>query len=249
MFTLYNSLLIIALTLVCQSCGFPTAKEAALQFETKSAYQIDENDHWREIGFASELINVKEKIVVVHGGDIPITPKEWASFKPIFPWKRNLDRTLHFDKTHFMRSPSKPRDCKGKDCYEIISYKGYTWLTLAQPIAVDFIPDKTDITKPEPGHLVIKTIKKCQSIRFDDHFYQLSDGKGNLYALHATEKKHPDLNVVLPKNYTLKKVALTEPLIINPFGNDEACYHNILGDHLGQGYHQYKYADTHYPSR
>ena len=44
------------------------------------------------------------------------------------------------------------------------------------------------------------------------------------------------------------KINLKEPLIISPFGGGNECYFNIVGDHLGQGYHQYIFADKFYPS-
>jgi hypothetical protein len=42
-------------------------------------------------------------------------------------------------------------------------------------------------------------------------------------------------------------VELKEPLIVVPFGEEGDCYFNIVGDHLGQGYHQYQYAGDYYP--
>ena len=41
---------------------------------------------------------------------------------------------------------------------------------------------------------------------------------------------------------------LKEPLIISPFGGGNECYFNIVGDHLGQGYHQYIFASKFYPT-
>ena len=101
--------------------------------------------------------------------------------------------------------------------------------------------------KPEEGYLVVKIIKKCQMLRFENKIYQLTDNKGNYYVMHATETGKPNLDVILPKGWTIKKVALQEPLVILPFGKGEDCYFNIVGDHLGQGYHQYKYANAYYP--
>ena len=75
-------------------------------------------------------------------------------------------------------------------------------------MAIDFIPSKTDILKPEEGYLVVKVIKKCQLLRFENEIYQLTDNKGNFYAMHATETGMPDLDVTLPKGWTLKKVSL-----------------------------------------
>ena len=37
-------------------------------------------------------------------------------------------------------------------------------MELAMPICVDYIGGKTDILKPAKGHLVIKTIQKCQTV-------------------------------------------------------------------------------------
>ena len=119
---------------------------------------------------------------------------------------------------------------------------------MAKPICVDFVGGKTDIIKPEKGHLVIKTIQKCQTVMFSDSIFQLTDNKGNYYVMHATETSKPDTTANLPRGWTLKKVILKDPLIISPFGGGNECYYNIIGDNLGQGYHQYVFADTIYPS-
>lgn len=109
---------------------------------------------------------------------------------------------------------------------------------MAQPLAVDFIPSKTDILKPEEGYLVLQIIKKCRIVRFENEIYQLTDEEGNNYAMHATETGVPNLNVILPKWMEAEQ---------SPFGKGEDCYFKIVGDHLGQGYHQYKYASENYP--
>lgn len=139
-------------------------------------------------------------------------------------------------------------NCKKSDCIKQREYKNYTWVELAKPICVDFIGGKTDILKPEKGHLVIKTIQKCQTLMFKDSIYQLTDNKGNYYVMHAFEKGKPDTTVVLPTGWSLHKVILKEPLIISPFGSGNNCYYNIVGDNLGQGYHQYIFADKFYSS-
>jgi hypothetical protein len=102
--------------------------------------------------------------------------------------------------------------------------------------------------KPEKGHLVIKTVQKCQTVMFTDSIFQLTDNKGNFYVMHATEKRKVDTTVNLPSGWTLKKINLKEPLIISPFGGGNECYFNIVGDHLGQGYHQYIFASKFYPT-
>jgi len=58
---------------------------------------------------------------------------------------------------------------------------------MAKPICVDYVGGQTDILKPEKGHLVIKTIQKCQAVMFNDSIYQLTENTENYYVLHATE--------------------------------------------------------------
>lgn len=120
---------------------------------------------------------------------------------------------------------------------------------MAKPICVDFVGGETDMLKPEKGHLVIKTIQKCQTVMFTDSAYQLTDNKGNYYVMHATETGKPDTNANLPSGWSLKKMILNEPLIISPFGGGNECYYNIVGDHLGQGYHQYIFKSNSYPPK
>lgn len=241
-------LLNFALLLLVVGCSLPTSKEIGLKFSTEKS-KLPDSLKWREIGFAKEIINQKDKIVVISGGDNPIPLNKWDAFKPTFPWTKNIDRHLLFKKTSFYRSPDTDVNCKDKDCIKQREYKGYTWVDLAQPVAVDYVGGKTDMLKPEKGHLVVKTIKKCQAVFFQDTIYQLTDNKGNFYVMHATETGEPNLDAVLPEGWTLKKVVLQEPLIVSPFGGGNDCYFNILGDHLGQGYHQYIFEDKTYPSQ
>lgn len=199
------------------------------------------------MSFAKEIINAKEKKVYYGAGSNPIPMDEWKKLKVKLPWARNLDRNILFTKTVFLRSPSASSNCEGTDCLKEIEYKGYSWVELANPQAIDFIPSKTDTKKPAKGHLVVKVIKKCQIVVWEDEIYELSDKKGNKYVMHATETGTPKLDTVLPEGFVLKKVKLDEPLIVTPFGKGEDCYFNIIGDHLGQGYHQYKYAGDYFP--
>lgn len=236
-------LLMIFLT----SCGFPTTEKAGIRYKTTPAFEVPDNIEWKKVGLAKELINLKEKSVIISGGENPVPDEKWDNFKPAFPWTKNIDRYILIDKTVLFRSPNTKSDCKNTDCFTSMAYKGFSWVELAKPLAIDHIPKKTDILKPEKGHLVIKTIKKCQAIYFKDEIYQLSDNKGNLFVMHATETGKPSLDAVLPDGWTLKRVTLNEPLIVMPFGEKEDCYFNIAGDHLGQGYHQYKYAGEYYP--
>ena len=146
----------------------------------------------------------------------------------------SIQATVLIDKMAFVRSPNANSNCERTDCLNERDYKGYSWIELAQPLAVDFIPSKTNMLKPAEGFLVVKTIKKCQILRFENEIYQLTDQQGNYYVMHATETGIPNLDVTLPERWTLKKVALQEPLVILPFGKGEDCYFNIVGDHLGQ---------------
>lgn len=228
-------------------CKIPTAKEAGIRYRTTPSEDIRSDYLWKEIGTAKELINQREKIVVVSGGDNPISLNAWENFKVRFPWTKNIDRNLLFQKTVFLRSPDAPKDCQAADCIITRAYKGFTWVEMAQPVAVDYIPSKTNFLNPEPGFLVIKTIKKCQLVYFDHVIFRLKDGKGNEYAMHATETKAPQLDVQLPEGWILERDSLEKPLIITPFGSEGECFFNIMGDHLGQGYHQYKYAGEYYP--
>lgn len=235
--------------LLFTSCGFDSVEESGIQYATKPAFALPDNVQWQEVATAKELINIKENLVILSDGENAIPKEAWDDFKVRLPWQKNIDRHLLFEKTFFSRSPNAPLDCQGEACKTKLDYKGYSWIELASPLAIDFIPSKTDMLKPEEGHLVVKVIKKCQAIVFENEIYQMSDGKGNLYAMHATETGTPNLDVILPDGFTVKKVTLEEPLVIIPFGDKEDCYLNIVGDHLGQGYHQYQYASDFYPSK
>jgi hypothetical protein len=243
----HHYFLTIILLLFVQSCGLKTAKEVGLSFSTEKS-KLPDTLNWKKIGFAKELINQKEMIVVISAGANPIPLDKWDDFKPSLPYLKNINRHLLFQQTAFYRSPNTDVNCKDADCIKVREYKNYTWVEIAKPICVDFVGGKTDMLKPEKGHLVIKTIQKCQTVMFTDSIYQLTDNKGNYYVMHATEKGEPDTTVILPSGWTITKVILKEPLIISPFGGGNECYYNIIGDNLGQGYHQYIFADKIYPS-
>lgn len=237
----------ILFTLLWSACGFPSVEESGLKYPTKPAFDIPTNIQWEEIGMAKEMINIKEKTVVLSGGNNPIPMKEWEKFEARPPWKKNMDRNLLFTKTKLLRSPNVKSDCEGEACFKERKVQGYSWVELAAPLAIDFIPKETDTMKPEKGHLTVKVIKKCQVTVFEDEIYELSDDKGNKYVMHATETGVPNLDVELPLGFSIRKVKISKPLVVVPFGDKEDCYLNIVGDHLGQGYHQYKYADPYYP--
>ena len=236
----------ILMVFFIHSCGIKTAKEVQLKFSTEKS-KLPETLNWNKIGFAKELINQKEMIVVISGGTNPIPLDKWNEFKPTLPYRKNLDRHLLFQQSAFYRSPNTDVNCKETNCIKQREYKNYTWVEMAKPICIDFVGGKTDMLKPEKGHLVIKTIQKCQTVMFTESIFQLSDNKGSFYVMHATETEKPDTSVILPLGWSIKQVFLKEPLIISPFGGGNECYYNIVGDHLGQGYHQYIFADSVYP--
>jgi hypothetical protein len=230
----------------CMTISLPTAVQAGLRFDTKPE-AIPANIEWTNIGKAHELINIKELVVVVGGGTNQISDADWEKYQPPLPWMKNIERNLLFTDTFFIRSPSAPEDATGEKRSIVREISGYTWIELAQPVAVDFVPaaQKTDIVKPAAGHLAIKTIRKPQILRFTGSIYQLTDGRGNFYAMHATETGTPSLDVALPAGWTLRKSDLAEPLVIAP---SQGGYYNIVGDCLGQGYHQYIFAGSTYPA-
>jgi hypothetical protein len=230
----------------CLTVSMPTAAQAGIRFETK-AEPLPADLEWGHRAVAHELINAKEIVVVVSGGSNPISDTQWVKYNPPLPWTKNMERNLLFSQTFFMRSPNAPADATGDDRYTFREISGHTWLELAQPVAVDLVPagEKTDWMKPAPGHLVIKTIRKPQVMRWDGPIYRLTDGHGNYYVMHATETGTPTLDVALPALWSLEKAALAEPLVITP---SQGGYYNIVGDCLGQGYHQYVFADSVYPA-
>lgn len=55
------------LLLLSYSCGMKTAQEAGLSFSTQAS-KLPDSLQWQEIGFAKELMNQKEMMVVISGG-------------------------------------------------------------------------------------------------------------------------------------------------------------------------------------
>jgi len=98
------------LYLFIQSIAIPSSEEIGLKYKTTQAMTIPDEIEWGRVGFAKELINQKESMVVVDGGGNPMPDEEWENFQPRFPWSKNIDRNLLFQKTHFIRSPYAPED-------------------------------------------------------------------------------------------------------------------------------------------
>ena len=64
------------LLFIFQSCGIKTAKEAGLHFSTEKS-KLPDTLHWKKIGYAKELINQSEMMVVISGGRNPIPLKDF----------------------------------------------------------------------------------------------------------------------------------------------------------------------------
>jgi hypothetical protein len=111
----------------------PTCEKANIQFSTTKS-PIPSVLDWKKIGFAKELINQFQKIVVFSGGSNPIPLSDWDKFKPLFPWQKNIDRNILFQKTAFLRSPDTDANCQGSNCIKQRDYKGYTWIDIAEPV-------------------------------------------------------------------------------------------------------------------
>lgn len=236
----------IAVISTILSLNVPTCSQVGLRYSTTLSALPSNLQYSSSIGLAKEIVNQQEKIVILSGGTNPIPLASWDSFSPSFPYAKNIDRNLLFTKSAFYRSPGTSVSCEGSSCLKFREYRGYTWLEIAQSVCVNYTPGPTNILKPDKGYLAIKPIKKCQALQFENSIYQLTDGKGNYYVMHATESASPSTDVTLPSGWTIQRVTLSSPLYITPFGGGDECYFNIVGDHLGQGYHQYIYADSYY---
>jgi hypothetical protein len=79
--------LTILTVLIFKSCGFKTAKEVGLHFSTEKS-KLPDSLTLKKIGFAKELINQKEMVVVISGSTNPIPLDMWDEFKPLFPYKK-----------------------------------------------------------------------------------------------------------------------------------------------------------------
>jgi hypothetical protein len=238
---------IVFMGMTSSSLKLDPTEETGFSYQTVTS-ETPSDLVWNEIGKANELVNIKTQIVVISGGENPISEDEWQDFEPGVPWIKNIGRNLVFDSASFYRSPGLEAECSS--CFTEVEYQDYTWTELAETIGMAYVPGETDILEPEEGYLVIKTIQKCQVVKYNTGttIYELTDNRGNYYVMHATENGDPTLDVVLPEGWSIESRILTEQLILKPFGGGDECYYNVVGDHLGQGYHQYKYASDVYPS-
>ena len=110
-----NLYAIVLVGILLNSCSFPTTKEAGIRYSTEPAFQFPKNIEWRDVGLAKELINIKEKMVVISGGSnfsLPIL--QWEELKVGFPWQKNIDRYILINKTALIRSPNASSNCNLK---------------------------------------------------------------------------------------------------------------------------------------
>lgn len=230
---------------------FPTSVEAGVSFQTIQSGRPEGSGCLNEIpteGLAKELINLESRTVILGIGEGSMPDDEWAQFEPSLPIAKNINRNVMFDSDCFYRSPGAPVDCEGEACRITEEFMGYEWMELSAIDSQDCLPvGETGCGQPDLGVISVTVTRKCHQIIFEDEIYDLADPAGNRYVMHANATGTPDLSVVLPEGWTLEKVMLDEPLEVLPFGGGDNCYHNVLRDNLGQGYHQYIFAGETYP--
>ncbi len=201
-------------------------------------------------GIAKEILNLETDDIFVAGGTNAMPDDVWQAYNFRVPLLKNSTRNLLFNGSCFFRSPDVPVDCEGEACFTIETIVDYTWLKLTTIIGQSCFPDMAGCSGDvvNAGYLSINTIAKCHHIVYDGPIiYELSDGRGNLYVMHATGTGTPDLNPALPIGWTLTKRTIDEPLVLLPFGGGDNCYYNVVRDNLVQSYHQYAYSGEEYP--
>lgn len=202
-------------------------------------------------GIAKEILNLETDDIFVAGGSNPMSDEVWENYNFRLPILQNSTRNLMFQGSCFYRSPDVPSDCEGDACFSISEIADHTWLKLTTLVGVSCFPSEAGCSGEtvEAGYVSINTIAKCHQITYEaGTIYELSDGTGNVYVMHATATGTPDLNAALPDGWTLNAREISEPLVLLPFGGGNDCYYNVLRDNLVQSYHQIAYAGERYPS-
>jgi len=200
-------------------------------------------------GFAKEVLMSSVLTVVVGGGPNPISDADWATYSPSFGNVKNSDRHLLFSSSCFARSPGTPASCEGEACKRIVELDGHTWIGLSKIEAADCVPDANhcDGMAAKPGGLLFVVTRKCHELVFNGTVRILRGPKGEKAVMHSTPNGIVETNVTLPSGWTLTEEALTEPLVVHPFGGGDECLYNIIRDHKQQGYHQIGFAGSTYP--
>lgn len=199
-------------------------------------------------GVAKEIVDIRTDIAYLAGGENPMPDDVWEATSFNFPIIKNSDRNLVFDETCFYRSPGTEADCEGDTCFVFEELAGYTWMSLLILLGQDCYPDAVGCSTDgvNAGYVTFTTIDKCQRLVFNGPvIYELRDGTGNVYVMHATATGTPDLTPTLPDGWTLSERTLEEPLELLPFGGGDPCYYNTVRDN--QGYHQVAYTGDTYP--
>ncbi len=195
---------------------------------------------------AKEVLQGSTRTVIIAGGDKPIPDEKWPSYAPSLGNQKNSDRFLLFGRSCFSRSPNKPASCAGADCRDVVELDGYTWVGLSKVESADCIGTCGPMTA-NPGGLLVVVTRKCHELVFENEAYFLDGPNGERAVMHATADGKPTTEVSLPTGWTLKKEPLSVPLVLHPFGGDDACFYNIVRDHKLQSYHQLRYAGPRYP--
>jgi hypothetical protein len=202
-------------------------------------------------GIAKEIMNAETRTIYVAGGANPISDEAWASLRLSLPWIQNSTRHLMFDGSCFFRSPGVPANCQGDACFLSEEHFGTTWFLLNTVEGQSCYPDASGCmgTRVNPGFVSTTTISKCHEVVFNGPaIYELSDGRGNRYVMHATENGTPTIEgVQLPEGWALELRTIDEPLRLLPFGGGNSCYYNIIRDNLVQSYHQFAFAGDTFP--
>lgn len=241
------------LRLLAYKPSFETTAEAGVSFKTlptlrpqgASCLVEDTGGH-----LAKEMLTLETFIVVVGLGDGSMPDSQWAEFMPDLPWRKNVNRNLVYDSDCFVRSPDAPASCEGDACAIIQDVVGYPWMELSAVVSRDcFASADADCggSSPGAGAVTLTVTRKCHYLTYRDEIYEMSDPAGNRYVMHATASGSPSLEATLPNGWKLQRVTLKEPLEVSPFGGGDNCFHNVMRDNLGQGYHQYVYAGPSYP--
>jgi len=243
---------VAALAVTACRGSLPSAKRAGVHYATvpspwPSARACINQERGAIV--AKEVLMGRTTTVVVAGGAHPITDDAWETFTPGMFNRKNSDRHTLFTRSCFARSPEAPADCLGDACRRVMENGGYTWVELSKIEAADCTPveGRCDPANVRAGQLAIIVTRKCHEMVFEGRVILLRGPRGEEAVMHATATGVPTTEVELPPGWQLRAEALSEPLVLHPFGGGDACYYNILRDAKRQSYHQFRYAGTSYP--
>lgn len=190
---------------------------------------------------AMELIHPLEALIVIQGGERPMSPAAWAAYEPPFPWVKNQEiQNLYESHCHY-RSPGATSACRGWACARYEEVSGHTWRRLGRLRALGCIPKRKgrcERVQASPGSLAVILVEKCHVIRVKPPTMELVDPRGNRFVMNAHAGNAPNLEVELPEGWRFEVVERDGPLEVKPFGGGDACFHVVLNDSAQQFYHQ-----------